>query len=804
MKDLTLITILLFSILSLHAQNGIIKGNVTDEKGAVQEYANVLLLNPTDSSLIKGVVTNMEGEFTFEAVEKGDYLVSASSIGFTNKYSKILHSNNDEILLETLVLGQGLELSEVMVTAKKPFIEMKADKIVVNVENSTVNAGNSVIEILQKSPGVTVDKDNNISLRGKQGVLVMINGKRQYLTGDELTRLLESMPAENLSSIEIITNPSAKYDAEGNAGIINIKLKKNTNIGFNGAVNAGVRQGRKTSHNQGINFNYRANKINVFGSGSRNVWNGFEDLEIKKVIPYNNGITTFEQASQMNESEESYTARIGVDYNLTDKTTVGILYNLNQANEDWKNDNRTNISGTNAPDFNILTVLGTSDEVWNQHAYNFNVLHNFDEKGTSLTFDADYSTYFNEGDNNYLNNYLDANDERISDPYMLHNLQRADITIFASKLDFTKSFEAGYNLEIGAKMSRVKTDNDTRFEALENSVWENQTDRTNNFVYDENVMAAYTNVSKTFGKVNIQAGLRMEHTQSEGNSKTLDESLPRKYTDFFPSLSLSHPIGEKHSLSYNFSRRINRPNYQDLNPFVFYLDDYTFSIGNPFLNPQYSNSVGVNYGFRDFLFISANYSRTKDAISQVIEQFSSENKTFQTNQNLDENNSADLTLSTSIPWKKIGVTRINLTSFYNEFQSVIPSGTLDNQNVAYHIYVGNEFNLPASITLELSGSYQSKLTYGLFDIKAQYGIDLGFSKDILKDKGSLKIGLDDIFDTRRNRVFVRQDDISLDVFQRRDSRRVKVSFKYKFGNNKMKGARNRRTATEDERSRIKG
>ncbi len=804
MKNLLFTITFLFSFFSINAQSGIIKGQLTDEKGVVLEYANVLLLNPTDSTLIKGVVTGLDGEFTFEAVEKGSYLVSASSVGFNVVYSSLINSNNDEFSIEPLILTQGLELAEVTVTTKKPFIEMKADKIVVNVENSTVNSGNSALEILQKSPGVIVDKDDKISLRGRQGVLIMINGKNQYLSGEELSRLLESMPAENIQNIEIITNPSAKYDAEGNAGIINIRLKKNNNIGFNGSVNAGFRRGQKLSYNTGFDFNYRSNKINIYGSGSINKWAGFQDLKLKRVIPFDEGETTFDQVSNMTDSERSYNTRLGIDYNISDKTTLGILYNFNEENNLWNNDNRTEITGTNSPGFNFLNVIGRNDGFWNQHSINFNAVHNFDDKGTSLTFDADYSFYKSDFDNTYDNTYLDENDEMVLDPFMLRNFERADIDIFATRLDFTKSFEAGYNLELGVKMSMVTTDNDTKFEALENGNWENQENRTNNFIYDENVLAAYTNVSKSFGKINIQAGLRIEHTNSEGNSVTLDESVPREYTDFFPSLSLSHPIGKKHSLTYNYSRRINRPNYQDLNPFIGYLDDYTFSIGNPFLNPQYSNTFGLNYGFGNSFFVSANYSRTKDAITEVIEQFSSENKTFQTTINLDDYNTASLTISKSIPWKEIGVTRINVTSFYNDFQSAIPSGTLDNQNVAYHLYVGNEFNLPADIVFELSGTYQSKLTYGMFDLEAQYGINLGFSKDILKGNGSLKIGVDDIFYTQRNKVFVRQDDINLDVFQRNDTRRVKVNFKYNFGNNKLKGVRKRSTATEDEKSRIKG
>ena len=257
MKSLLLTLTFFFTFFPLNAQIGIIQGQLVDGKGVVLEYVNVLLLNPVGSTLIKGVVTDLEGNFVFETVEKGSYLVSASSVGFNESYSALINSNHDKITIDPLILTQGVELSEVTVTTKKPFIEMKADQIIVNVETSTVNSGNSAIEILQKSPGVMIDKDNNISLRGKQGVLVMINGKNQYLTGDELTRLLESIPAENIQNIEIITKPSAKYDEEGNSGIINIKLKEYNKVGLNGSVNAGARKERRLSYNTGLNFNLK-------------------------------------------------------------------------------------------------------------------------------------------------------------------------------------------------------------------------------------------------------------------------------------------------------------------------------------------------------------------------------------------------------------------------------------------------------------------------------------------------------------------------------------------------------------------
>ncbi len=802
MKNLFLLVLITITTLTLKAQNGIIKGQVTDAAGIAQEFTNILLLNPSDSTLIKGVVTNYDGEYIFEKVNEGAYLVRASLIGYDDVYSSLLNSKNEEITVPSLILTEGVSLSEVTISEKKAFIEMKADKIVVNVENSSVNSGNSALEVLQKSPGVTVDKDNKISLRGKEGVLVMINGKNQYMTGDELTRLLENMPSENINSIEIITNPSSKYDAAGNSGIINIKLRKNSSLGLNGSVNGGIRQGVKTSYNGGLDLNYRSSKINVYGSTSYSNWDGFQKLELMRVIPFEGGNTTFDQRTDMDYNGKSVNGKIGIDYMLTDKTTLGGLFKIDNGTKLWGSDNTTNIYGANAPDFNILNVLGEQGGDWNQTSYNFNVVHNFDNKGTSISFDTDFSNYRSDGLNTYQNNYFDTNNNNVFDPFQLRNIQNTDINIFASKLDFTKTFEQGYNVELGAKISMVTTDNDTKFAYLNNGNWENQTNRTNNFVYDENVMAAYGNVSKSFGKLNIQAGLRVEHTQSEGNSITLDESVPREYTDFFPSLSLSHTIGEKHNLSYNYSRRLDRPNYQDLNPFIEYLDDYTFSKGNPFLNPQYSDAFGINYGYKNLFFLSGNYSQTKDAITQILEQYSKDNQTYQTNVNLDKFESASLTASTSIPWKEIATSRINITSFYNGFQSVIPSGTLDNQSIGYNIYIGNEVKLPAGIVMELNGNYRSGLLYGLFEVSPEWGIDLGLSKDVLKGKGTIKIGIDDIFYTRNNTVLIRQDDIKVDLAQRRDTRRVKANFKYKFGNNKVKGERRRMTATSDETSRI--
>ncbi|MEM9548754.1 MAG: TonB-dependent receptor [Bacteroidota bacterium] len=802
-KLIYLLSFILVSTLS-YAQQGIVKGQILDDTGAALEYANVLLLNAVDSSLYKGGLSEAEGKFMFERVEKGTYLVSSSMVGFGEITSDPFVSEGmGTIEIPTLQLANGIEIDQVTVTAKKPFIELKADKMVVNVANSSVSAGNSALEVLEKSPGVIIDNNDNISLRGKQGVLVTINGKNQYMTGEEITRMLQNMPASNIQNIEIITNPSAKYDAEGNSGIINIVLKRNENLGMNGNMSSSFRQGWKTSHNHNLNLNYRSEKVNIYGGGEYYNWGWQQNLNLKRDIPFQDGNTIFDQMTEMEEDGDGFNLKLGMDWTLSSKTTLSLLGKVNAGDEIDTNDNITNISGDNMPGFDLLEVVTNGTEDYSNKTYNANIVHNFNENGLSLTLDADWSTYENNSFINYDNFFQNIDGEEVADPFFLRNDQNTEIDIFASKLDLSIPVSEKLSLEVGAKVSMVETLNSTLFENQdENGEWVNQVDRSNDFMYSEDVWAAYVNGSGSIGSLMIQAGLRMEHTESEGMSITLDRVVPRSYTNFFPSISLSKAISEKHNLSFTYSRRLERPNYRDLNPFENFLDQYTFVKGNPFLNPQYSNSIGLNYAMGRQLFVAVNYSNTKDAITQVIEQFSEENQTFQTKQNLDDNNTFSLTLSAPRVWTEWWTSRLNYTAFYNEFKSAIPSGILDNSNLTHMFNLNNEIQLPGNWSMEISGRYQTALTFGLFDIDPQGSLDFGFSKNLFNNKANLKINVSDVFRTRNGNVTIAQDDINLLVEEWNDTRRVSVNFSYRFGNQKVKAARNRSTAAEEESGRI--
>ena len=804
MKPLFILFAFVTTTITSIAQSPSISGKIIDENNEALAYANVLLLHSADSTLYKGNVINNDGTYSFQDINAGDYLINSSLVGFGEVYSDLISFDGvNALIVPTLQLSNGIEIDQVTVTAQKPFIELKADKMIVNVANSAVNAGGTALEVIAKAPGVIVDNNNRISLRGKQGVLVTINGKNQYLSGDELSRMLENMPADNIQRMEVITNPSAKYDAEGNSGIINIVLKKNENLGFNGRISTTARQGNKFSHFHNLNLNHRSEKLHLFGGIEYYEWNKDQQLDLLRNIPNAEGFTTFDQVSMFDEGGDGYESKVGLNWTVTNKLDLGIVARRDGDYNFSNIDNITNISGTNKPAFEILDVVNRGSENYTKNTGNANATYKFNEQGTTLSFDADYSTYRNPGTYTYDNYYLNSENDEVAPTYFLRNNLNTDIDIFASTLDFTHAISKKLQIETGIKYGVVETTNTTLFEDLDpQDNWNNITTRSNDFMYSEEVAAAYINGSGAVGNYQLQAGLRMEHTESEAVSPTLGIIVPRSYTNYFPSVSISRSFENGHNISGTYSRRLERPNYDYLNPFEFYLDQYTFRKGNSFINPQYSNAFGLNYAVGRKLFIALNYSHTTDFITSVIEQDTENNINFQTQANLDDYHNISWTLSAPKVWSEFATSKFNYTGFYNRFNSVIPSGILSNNNVAHNVSIQNEINLPKDWNMELSGRYTSKMVYALFQIEPRYSVDAGVSKTVLNNLGKIRISITDIFKTQISNVGVMQDDIFLESREIYDSRRVSVNFSYSFGNQKVKSAKRRSTAGSDESNRI--
>ncbi|MGB0861486.1 MAG: TonB-dependent receptor domain-containing protein [Saprospiraceae bacterium] len=814
MKNYLLLFLTTIFLASTTYGQGRVSGTINDSNGKSIDYANVLLLNAKDSTLAKGSITDSTGQYLFENIANGDYLINASMIGYAAVYSIpfTLNPTRSSFEVPSLTLSEAsVDMGQVTVTAEKPFIEMRADKLVVNVGSSAVLAGNTALEVLRKSPGVTVDNNDNITLKGRQGVMVQMNGKQTYLSTEEVARMLESMPASSIESIEIINNPSAKYDAAGNAGIINIVLKKDKNLGFNGNIRVGGGLGLYNGDfgpfhkaNGNIRFNYRQKKYNVFGSYNYWTSKGFNINKITRDIPFNNEISTFSQESMRYNQGNSQQYQLGTDYFITDKTTVGVLVNGRFGT--WNNRvdtarSITRITGYNPNSFSNIISGTESQNNWLSYTLNANMKHEF-EKGKTLSFDMDYSNFANDSEADYINSFLDS-EMVLVDENPLQSTNRSDVIIQAAKIDYTHSISDKFNIETGAKASLVKTDNEVTFYKKDNENWVVDSTQTNNFIYQEDIYAAYLNFNATIGKFSIQGGLRGEYTNSLGESVTLDTSVARGYMNWFPSISVSHELAKNHSLSYSYSRRIDRPTYQDLNPFVFFLDQYTFERGNPLLQPQFTNSLSLTYGYMNAAYLTFNYSRTTDAMTEIIRQDDSLQVTFQTEENIAQFDNFSINLSTPIPVTKWWMMRVNLTTFYNKFYSEYSDASvIDRESWAANAYWSNNFTINKKIRAEVSANYQSAMNYGIIDMAAQWGVDAGFNMSVLDGKGRLSFNVNDIFNTRQFGGIIQQENIDANINNKWESRRLFVSFSYNFGNNDVKPNRRRKTATADEQNRV--
>jgi hypothetical protein len=804
MKKFFLSTVLSLVVVCLGFSQHQITGKVLDDQQQAVDYANILLLNPLDSSLVKGTLSDSSGYFIFEKVAPAEYLISVSFIGYNDYFTEVMNVNQDVELPSFRLSTNNAQLDEVVVKAKKPFIELKADKIVMNVDASPVAAGNNALELLMKSPGVNVDQDENISLKGKQGVLILIDGKNTYLSNEELVKMLESMPANSIESIEIIHSPSSKYDAQGNAGVINIRLKKNENLGLNGNVGAGFGYGETPKGDASLNLNYRQEKFNVFGNLSYRHHERNQLLDIDRNIPFEGMLTIFDQDNKRHSYSDRFYFKTGADYYLSDKTTVGVLAPTSFG--DWNEDGSSiaSLFGDNSNPLDRVLANNAERENWQNFTYNFNVRHAIDDKGQEITFDADWSTYDNPERQTAENRYFSNEDTEVQAPYMFRTDNESMVDIKAIKADYTLPLNDKWNIEAGAKASLVTTDSELDFQVLEEDEWVQDFGRSNIFSYEETIYAAYANVSTSVLGLQVQAGLRSEYTQSDGFSETLNQRVTRDYLNFFPSVSLSHTIKEKHSLSYAFSRRIDRPNYGNLNPFVFFLDQFTFSKGNPFLQPQYTNNFTLNYGFQQYFFATFSYSRTTDAMTEVIEQNEAEAQIFQTVDNLDLFENYSVNLSTMIPWKDWVSTRLNVSTFYNYFDSPSAEGIIKQEQLTTNLYISNNFTINKFMQAELSAWYQSPMVYGMIEMQEMYSVNAGVSAQFFDGKANLKVSLDDVFNTLAWSADIQQGDIDAFIYQKNETRKINISLTYKFGNNKVKPARRRRTATSDEQNRVDG
>ena len=459
-----IITTLITSVLclSLFGQGTAqISGSVADVHGNPIAGSAVYLL-ATDSSIIKTNLTSKDGNFLFEGISAGAYRLKASAQGYTEMVSELLTLSAGQNLMAGTLKVEPItkSLKAVVVSSKKPMFEVKADKTIMNVDAAISNTGAYALEVLEKAPGVSVDKDGNISLKGKQGVIILIDGKQTYLSGNELANYLRNMPASNLEQVEIMTNPSAKYDAAGNSGIINIKTKKQKQRGFNGSANVAYGQGFYHRLNNSLSLNYRTGKVNMVATLSANTRKSRRLLEInrKYLSPSGNVNAEFEQLSRDERENENFNAKVGMDYSVTRRTTLGFVVTGYTVPSRKRGSNTSYLKdGLNNVD-SIVYSLNGEDGSWKHLAANVNFRHQFDSAGQELTADVDYLTYTADNNQMFSNDVYNADWVKRYGDQLFGELP-SQIDIYTAKIDYTKPLAKALKLEAGYKFSGVSTDN---------------------------------------------------------------------------------------------------------------------------------------------------------------------------------------------------------------------------------------------------------------------------------------------------------------------------------------------------------
>jgi iron complex outermembrane recepter protein len=825
----TIFTMLTAAVITAtaHAQTkpGAISGTISNAANQPVDAATIQLLNAADKKLVKTAITDKAGVFTFDKIAAGKYLISISALGFEKKQTatvEVTAANTTVALPAVQLVAAAKGLSAVTVVSNRPFIEQKPDRTVVNVEASPSNAGATALEVLEKSPGVTVDNDGNISLKGKQGVIVMMDGKPTYLSGADLANILRNLPASALDQIEIMTNPSSKYDASGNSGLINIKTKKSKTKGSNGSIAAGTtnslfrRNGNEEmtwKPNVSVNYNYKKNNINFFTNAVYNYREGRGALDI--ISRYTRDNKPIDSINYVNSyfrlRNNNYTLKTGLDFTPNKKNTYGIVLNgflFAGRPTPVTNTTYTNLAGV---PFSRLDTKVRNKLSWNNVGANFNYRHSFDTTGTELTLDLDYGHYNNTSDQVLSTGFFDGDYNKTADSMYLNGHLPSFIDIYSLKSDFVHSYKNGIKLEAGIKSSYVTSDNLVEYQRKMGNTWVPDS-RNNHFVYEENINAAYINANKQFKKWNVQTGLRAENTNTLG-VQTIDNSkVKRNYVSLFPTAYVSYTVSEKHTVTASAGRRLQRPNYQDLNPFTFFLDSLSYRQGNPYLKPQFSYNYELTHTYNGKLTTTLNYTNTTDVISQIINRKkgnSGEIIGFLTSDNIAKYNNFGIAISAPVKFSKWWNANLYGNAYRNHYVGTYISNEtgkaevvpLDLAFTSFTININNNFTIGKGWSAEVSGWYRYKTIEQLSLSFPMGQLNFGLAKNnLLKGKGSLRINARDPFNWQRFHGLTKYGTVDIDIKNRWDNRQYGVNFTYRFG--KQQGQARRRSATEEEQQRV--
>lgn len=801
---------LLFSTI-LSAQTGSISGKISNPENQPIDAVLISLLSASDNSLQKTTFSEPDGTFVFNNLADNQYFISIDADGFNAYQSEPVPVSQNTVLLPVIKLSSSStkNLDEVVIVKKKSFVENKIDRTVVNVDAMISAAGSDAMDVLEKSPGISIDQNGVITFKGKTGVSVFIDDKPTYLSGAELEAYLKSLPASTLNQIEFMTNPPAKYEAAGSAGVINIKTKKSKAKGFNGSATSRVSLGKRARNQNSLNLNYTDGKIRLYGSAGFSASESVTDLYIFRRYKNEDESTKtlFDQNSMLTGKNSAANFRVGMDYYVSDKTTLGVSLSGYATSGNNASDVRSVLSNAASVIDSTIVADNKEDKTFKNGGITLNYSRDLNE-GKKLTADADFLTYSDKTDQLYRN-YIYQPDGSLSSSDRSTGRLPSKISIYAFKTDYSHPFKNEASFETGYKISYSKTDNIAEYADIVNEVPIPNLNNSNHFKYDEVIHAGYVNFSKSFKRFSFQTGLRLENTVSKGNqlgngTANSASRFTRSYTNLFPTVYLMYKLDSigNNQLVTSYGKRINRPYYQDLNPFLSPLDKFTFYSGNPYLNPSFAHNVELSYRYKGIFSTTLSYGKSEDEINETIEI--KDEIYYSRPGNIGKSQYFSLNMQSDFEVTKWFSTSLYAEMTYNSYKSELYTEGLNSKGTFFFFSSNNRFTISKSWSAELGGRYGSEVTSSQFTIGPRGGINIGIQKKILGDQGTLRLSANDIFYMNITNGVINNLKLTDASWKNKpDSRFVALTFTYAFGKMfQQKGSE--RSGASEEQSRVKG
>lgn len=756
-----------------------IKGKIVDSVQAAIPYVPVALISSKDSSIYKGAVTDQDGNYCFEKIIKGEYFIKIVAVGYDTFYSSKIESDSINLISMPAfkLSSSSSNLKEVEVTAFKPTMEFKKGMIVLNVENNLIAKGNSVLDLLKQIPGVQVDAQNNITVNGVGGVRFLMDDRLQQMDASQMATILSSMSAETITSIELIKNPPAKYDASGSGGLINIVTKKAKMKGVNGSINQAYSQGKAARSFSALTLNFKNNKFSAFSNINYSYLHFYDQTQLDRVLNTTSTTNIFNASGNVSNIIKSINFNGGIEYELSPKTVIGLYFDDNLNNSNAVQEATTTVLEGNAFNYNSFSYRSDQKLKYSSPDASFNILQKLDTLGSQLQLSSNYLD-INGNDSKFVeNHFYDSSHSEILTPSRYTTHTKGHYGIFSQKLDYTKIMKKDFSIEAGLKATFVDIKSDADY-LLDNATVD--TALENDYSYKERVLAAYTTLSKTYKKVSVSLGVRAEQTDVNAVNKTTGFNLHRSYLNFFPSSTLDYKINEKTSFSGSYSYRIDRPGFNRLNPARVYNDELNYTVGNPTIRPQYSHNTSLNYNYNSFITATVDHYQTHDFMywytyTQTNSQINIDT-TF--NFRLRDDYSFSLFIQKQIKWFNL---QLYAAYQYHDYKGTINEEKAESATSQFYGNLNAEFALPKDFKLQLSGFYVTPFIDAIQFYSPVGSINLVINKSFLKNKLDVSLGFFDILYSENSYMTTTLSDQYFYYQQKGDTRRVRLSLNYKFG-----------------------